>query len=388
MKVLLVCESVSNNNSGGKVVRYITKILKSKFYEVELIVINGIKPSVEDAFLQENAIYFLNYKSKKESALRHFIKPTFVTQYVKIIQHFKPDVIHFASFLNSKTKFLINSATDLGFKVILQPWIYDFFCQQGYAYRNSNSCTLCLQKGYFQSLLYGCGTIKNSLTALGNAQLQKSAINANLFLSSNSFMDDVLVKYGVNKKKIYRFPVPYDIIEYKIEELGEEDYFIFYGQSKDFKGINILINIFKELPSVKLKILSSNIYVPETEITPNIEILNNYSWENGLGTLIKKSKGVILPSIWPTTTEYALYEAMNFKKAIIAFNIGAHKDLLIDQHNALISEINDFENIKKSILNLNDDIKLRRSLGENAFISLHKITSVDVIGQMLKEIYE
>ena len=67
------------------------------------------------------------------------------------------------------------------------------------------------------------------------------------------------------------------------------------------------------------------------------------SWNSGLGELIANSQGIVIPSIWPTTTEYGFLEALSFGKPVIAFNISAHKEFLSDKINGYLSPIGDWE---------------------------------------------
>ena len=67
------------------------------------------------------------------------------------------------------------------------------------------------------------------------------------------------------------------------------------------------------------------------------------SWKTGLGNLIANSNGVIIPTIWPTTTEFGWLEALALGKPTITFNIGVHKELMINRYNGLTSPLGDFK---------------------------------------------
>ncbi|MPN35964.1 hypothetical protein SDC9_183469 [bioreactor metagenome] len=67
------------------------------------------------------------------------------------------------------------------------------------------------------------------------------------------------------------------------------------------------------------------------------------SWDSGLGELIAASQGVIIPSIWPTTTEYGWLEALALSKPTITFDISAHHEFMQNRVNGMLSPIGDFE---------------------------------------------
>lgn len=384
MNVLFVCESVSKSASGGKVVNFVTDLLLTNGHAVYLFCLN----KTDSGNNKNDIITYATNQSKVISGLKHFIKGADVKQFKKVMANFNPDIVHVSSFLPSKSRFFIEYAKFYSAKVFLQPWTHHFFCHQGYAFRDGKACDLCVEKGYLQSIKNRCATIKNIHSIISRSFIQHSALKANGFLSSNTFMDEILLKYGIGNEKIFRFPIPYEIKDVKELNKGdEEDFFIFYGQPTKFKGIDILINTFVELKNIRLKIFPAQFYQPKKELPSNIEIINEISWNNGLDDAIKKAKAVVLPTLWPTTTEYALYEAMNYKKAIVAFNVGAHKEILTDGYNALVAEQNDFQKFKNSIILLNENKELKRKLGENAFKSLQKLTSNETIYKILMKVY-
>lgn len=386
MKILIIGSSVYYNASGGKVVRYIAEILKTNGHEVRIMVFGDEREDINDDFHKEFQVNYF-YDNSKFRKFRHIINTIKIEEIKKILKFFSPDIVHFAPFDYSISRFLIEVAIKSKIKVILQPWIYNFFCHQMYAYMDRKACSACIDKGYIQSIKNHCTRIRNLNSIINRILIQKTAQHASLFLSSNYFMDQILFKYCVRKDKIVRFPIPYKIQDLGDDNKDEGDYFIFYGQVKDFKGIDILINVFKRLDEVKLKIYPSSFYNPKIEISSNILIVNNVSWDNGLNNAIQKSKAVIIPTLWPTTTEYTLYEAMNYRKAIIAFNIGAHKEILVDGYNAILIESGDEKGLKEGILSIDNDKEKRLKLGNNAYTTLTNITSPNVIYNKLMDIY-
>ena len=58
--------------------------------------------------------------------------------------------------------------------------------------------------------------------------------------------------------------------------------------------------------------------------------------------MIAGSQGVLIPSIWPTTTEYGLLEALALGKPIIAFDIAAHSEFIKNGVHGFLCPLGDF----------------------------------------------
>jgi glycosyltransferase involved in cell wall biosynthesis len=389
MKIIIVGSSAYFNASGGKVLRYITNNLMSNGHEVEIVIFGNPREDSNDFFHKNFNISYLGNRGAGYNRFNHILKYSKLQRFEEILISAKPDLVHFAPFDYSISRYAIETAIKTKNRVILEPWTYNFFCHQMFAYREGNACSLCVETGYYQSIKMHCATACNIHSIISRKLIQSSALKANGFLSSNSFLDEVLLKYGVEPTKIFRFPIPYEIKDSTtICGENEEDYFIFYGQFKDFKGIEVLTDIFSNLPGINLRIYPIGPYSQFKKISTNIKIYNDVTWGSGLDAAIKNAKAVVLPTLWPTTTEYALYEAMNNYKAIVAFNIGAHKEILINGYNALVARVGNINEFTDAILLLNKDKELRTKLGQNAFVSLKKLTSPDIIYKMLMDIYK
>lgn len=389
MRILLVCDSTYYKSSGGRVTRYLNKILKNNNHEVKMIVVSEKRDDTDwDPFYNENDIVFIPIRNKLRYKLANLlIRTKEVEIFKESLKTFLPEVVHFASFDIGKPAQFINESKKIGAKVVLQPWIMSFYCAQGYGFRNNMPCTLCANGNYLHALKNKCIPFKGIFSLLKRRYLQNASKKADAFLSSNSELDQILLKYGVNKNKILRFPVPFDYTSLKPIEEENNDYFIFYGQPIASKGINVLLDVFNNNVNQLLKIYPSPSLPIDTIKSNNIEIINGINWTNGLGDAIALSKVVLIPTLWATTIEYALYEAMLFKKPIILFNVGAHKDIFKNKFNALVVEPNDFEYFAKCIIELDENAKLRKSIGDNGYKTLLKINNPNKLLAELLEAY-
>ncbi len=379
MKILLVCESSHVYESGGRVVRYLTKILKKENNQVKLLVLSTKRDDYElGDFYKENDVEFLPIRMDIISrTARLFYKTKEIKSFTEMLCDYSPDVVHFASFDHTKPAQFISEAKRYGAKVILQPWTMHFYCSQGFGFRNGQQCTLCANGNYLNALTKKCVTIRSIPSLIEKKVSHKKALNADLFLSSNTKLDTILNKYGAKKSQIYRFPIAFDYTFFDKQSEKSEDYFIFYGQANSHKGLNVLLDIFAELPEQKLKIYPMSNLPKNISNSKNVEIVNGVSWNNGLGDAILKSKAVLMPSLWSTSTEYALCEALLMKKAVVLFNVGVHIDIFKNGYDALIIEPNDTVSFANAILALDNNEELRKSIGNNGYKTLLEVNNPD-----------
>jgi glycosyltransferase involved in cell wall biosynthesis len=386
MKILIVCESARKHESGGRVVRYLTKILKTGNHQLKLVVLNN-DPN-PDEFYTENNVEFIPIRTGFYS---RFANIGLVTKesirFKKILKGFLPEVVHFASFDNGKPPRFITEANASGATVVLQPWTMQFYCEQGFGFRDGEKCNLCAGGNYINALTKKCTNYKGIPALIKKKLLHKEALNADVFLSSNSELDQILLDYGVRKDKIVRFTVPFDYTFLIPPKTSEQNYSIFYGQPNAHKGLNVLIDVFEMLPKQMLKVYPLSL-APETFKSDNVEVINGISWTSGLPEAIASSKMVLVPSLWSTSTEYSMCEALLFKKPVVVFNTGVHTHIFKNKVNAMVVAPNDIEAYANAITELSENDELRQTIGENGYKSLLEINSINNLYPQLIEAYQ
>lgn len=359
MKILLVCESFSAKLSGGKVARYLYEILYNNGHQVEVAVTGNFDedtPVVQRFPQQVTAIPKLTRLKRLHSLLDHEVVPT---RLVQLIEKFQPDVAHFASFDHTKSANLYYHCKSKGIRTALQPWTMHFFCAQGFGYRDNKNCQKCIDKGYLSALTERCVRPLSVFKQIERKILHDRVVtSADALLSSNRDLDEILLSYGISNTKLFRFPVAFDVSRVATPITRNGDYYIYYGQAEAHKGLRFVIDLFSRLPKKKLKIYPMAAMRITENLPPNIEIFNGLSWDNGLLEAISGAKAVLIPSLWKTSTEYSLCEAMAMKKPVVAFDIGAHKELLSHRKNAMVVNPYDAEQFLGALNELERDPEL------------------------------
>jgi glycosyltransferase involved in cell wall biosynthesis len=205
------------------------------------------------------------------------------------------------------------------------------------------------------------------------ANLRNSSRNASWFLSSNSDMDHKLALYGVAEEKILHLPLPFESNGLENMVARDDGYFIYHGQVTDYKGVHVIKRLLDSNTNVRIFIcppfgqetLLQNFGITEGD-HPNLRIIRGVNWSNGLEQYLANSRGVLLPTLWPTTVEYALLESLALGKPTIAFAIGAHKDYLLDRSNAMVADPQDIDGYCQRVAEINSNAELRSTVSSGA----------------------
>ena len=389
MKILFVCESFSSKLSGGKVVRYLHQILTSHGHEVRIAITSPFNET--DTLIEGGDLFITAIPSRTRYYWRLYAlaKSNKVSkEFSRLIDEFMPDVVHFASFDHAKSTNLYRYCHDRKIRIILQPWTMHFYCAQGFGFKKNHQCTRCITDGFSTAITQGCTSLRGSVNQLERASLRRMAVDsADIVLSSNSDLDEILQDYGIPRQKIRRFPIAFDPSKTVPVATRQGDYYIYYGQANSHKGTDFIIELFSALPDKKLKLYPMMPYSTEKPLPPNIEIVPGLGWDTGLRDAIANAKAVVVPSLWATSTEYSLCEAMTMRKPVVVFDVGVHKNFLTHRENALVVEVGNREQFKAALDELDADPQLYARLADAGAARVAEINAPARLHEQLMDAY-
>lgn len=389
MKILFVCESFSSKLSGGKVVRYLHKILTSNGHSVKIAITSPFNELDTWIAGGEKFITAIPTKTRYYWRLYSLIDAHDVSpEFTRLVDEFAPDVVHFASFDHAKSPNLYRYCKSRNIRIVLQPWTMHFYCAQGFGYRGNQQCTLCIDCGFSTAITQGCASLRGVVGQLERSALHDTAIHsADVLLSSNIDLDGVLRAYGIPQEKIYRFPVAFDTSDTVAVPTTNGDYYIYYGQAVTHKGIDFIVDLFSELPNKKLRIYPMVAYSAGRRMPSNIDVVPGLGWDNGLREAIANAKAVLVPSLWMTSTEYSLCEAMIMKKPVVVFNVGVHKNILSDRENAMVVDVQDKVKFKAALEELEQDPMLYDRLAAAGAARIEEVNDPEKLHAQLMYAY-
>ena len=390
MKILFVCESFSSKLSGGKVVRYLRQILADRGHDVRVAITSPFDKA--DTWMAGADKFITSIPSRPRFYWRLYglaNKHDVPIEFSRLVDDFAPDVVHFASFDHTKSVNLYQYCADRKLRIVLQPWTMHFYCAQGFGFREGSQCTRCIDDGFTSAISTGCTSLRGAVSQFERLSLRRMATrSADVVLSSNSDLDNILLAYGITEEKIHRFPIAFDSSKTAaLEQKAGGDYFIYYGQANSHKGTDFIIDLFRQLPDKKLKLYPMAAYATDEPLPPNIEVVPGVGWGSGLREAIERAKAVVVPSLWATSTEYSLCEAMVMQKPVIVFGVGVHKDILTDRKDAMVIQVGNREQFKAALDALDDDPSLCGRIAEAGAARIKEINGADRLHTLLMSAY-
>lgn len=132
--------------------------------------------------------------------------------------------------------------------------------------------------------------------------------------------------------------------------------FIFYGRIEEYKGLDLLLEVFKdrELQNIRLLIVGRG--RKDKEIKDkikniiNITFINEYVPNRDLAKYIMESKFVILPYKTATGTQ-TIQIANYYNKMVLTTKVGCFKEYIKEGKNGLFINKQEYKSLKEAILN-------------------------------------
>lgn len=365
-RVLLIPDSYLGDFSGA----YVSQIAKKLLLELGCIVAVFSDEVSEDGTESDGTKLYSRYPCNFTA---NWFQGKHRRQYKHVLDDFCPDAIYTLGSVTNKNIIYWSMARKRGIKVISKIFMQDFFCYNYYANDQNGLCTKCLDHGFKEALFHKCvrstdkgfvGLIRRLNSTINRYRLQKELTKADAVITSSQQQVDFYVRYGVPRERCYSTPLYFNGDKLKNYTPSMGDYYVFVAQNRIDKGIHLLKDV--------LKYCNSNVRVVAAYTSQkNIEYaLENYglrpyvemgilemrlncTWKTNLGDVIAASRGVINPSIWPSTTEFVLLETLGLKKPIFTFNVGIHSEIIESGVNGFVAETPQqmAEQINKFLLN-------------------------------------
>lgn len=350
-RILIIPDAYFGDFSGA----YVTQIAKRLLTEMGCVVAiysdEVLKNSIEE---DGTKIY---YRSKCSFSANWF-QWKYGKKYKDVLDDFQPNAIYTLGSVTNKNIIYWSIARKRGIKIISKIFMQDFFCYNYYANDKDGLCTKCLDEGFWQALFKNCVRtkhhgliefIKKLNSTINRYRLQRELIKADAVITSSQQQVDFYVKYGIPREHCYITPLYFNGDKLKKYLPRKGNYYVFVAQNRIDKGAHLLKDILKYCDS-NTKVVAAYAsqkgidyalanYGLQPYVDKGILVMrNNCTWKTNLGDVIAASRGVINPSIWPSTTEFVLLEVLGLKKPIFTFNVGIHPEIIRSGQNGFVAD--------------------------------------------------
>lgn len=281
--------------------------------------------------------------------------------FVKVLDAFKPHVVHLHNIHSYLSPVVAELAYSRGIRVVWTLHDYKLICPAYSCLNRGSVCELCFNSKH-HVLTQHC--FKESVPASALAWVEalkwnrkRLERNTHAFICPSIFMRNQMLKGGYNAHKLHVLnnfidPVKLEAMK-KLAGEPKEDYYTYIGRLSEEKGLETLLKVARELP-YKLKIAGGGPLKQKLiheYRSDNIEFLGRLDAVE-VSRLLAHSRLLIQPSEWYENNPLSTIEALCAGVPVVGSQIGGIPEL-IDPSNGLTYPWGDkleLEQCLKSIL--------------------------------------
>lgn len=261
--------------------------------------------------------------------------------FLRMLNDFRPDVVHLNNIHSYLSPIVGKLAHDFGAKVVWTLHDYKLICPVYTCTRDGKPCELCFNNK-INVLSHRC--MKGSLAASGIAWLEALRWNrkrleksTDLFICPSQFMAQKLEQAGYAKDKIAsltNFVAPEMIESYADSNPDGKrgEYYCYVGRLSEEKGIGTLLEAAANLP-YKLKVAGGGPMEEDLKNRygnhPNIEFMGHLGGEE-VRALLNGAKFSVIPSEWYENNPLSVIESLCAGTPVVGARIGGIPELVAD----------------------------------------------------------
>lgn len=290
--------------------------------------------------------YFPKNMSKLMAFTRPFGSHEVKSTFKKLLDDFKPDVVHLNNVHTQLSPVMAELAHQRGIKVVWTLHDYKLLCPRYDCLKYGNTiCETCFKGDKKACLDNKCMKGLKLASFIGYKEAivwnrERLEASTDVFICPSQFMADKMVQGGFSKSKMQTLCNFIDVEKCKfsstdgtdytddVELLPEkEDYYCFIGRLSHEKGAKTLIEAANQLPH-KLVIIGGGPLMDELKSVAhtNIEFVGFKQWDD-IKQLVGKARFSVIPSEWYENNPLSVIEAQCLGTPVLGANIGGIPEL-------------------------------------------------------------
>lgn len=289
----------------------------------------------------------------------------------EIIKRERPDVAHIHNIFINITPSVYLALREEHVPIVQSLHNYRFFCIRGSFFNNGRVCEKCCKdKRFFNALIKKCwrNSFFLSFCLIRLLFKRRSFLNSiDSYIATSRFSRDKFIDLGLEKEKVF-LKVNFLTIE---PERNNQDcnYALFLGRLVDYKGIETLMEAFKIGTSFNLKIIGDGPLRKKVQAFASAH--KNIEWlgpvdKSSVFEAVRNSSFVIFPSECYENMPMVIIESFAFSKPVLASNIGAIKEFVIDGISGILFEPGNEKDLAAKVSYLFSHSNERREMGQSA----------------------
>lgn len=290
--------------------------------------------------------YFPKNMSKLMAFTRPFGAHEVKSTFKKLLDDFKPDVVHLNNVHTQLSPVMAELAHQRGIKVVWTLHDYKLLCPRYDCLKNGNTiCETCFNGDKKACLDNKCMKGSKLASFIGYKEAvvwnrERLEACTDVFICPSQFMADKMVQGGFSKSKMQTLCNFIDVEKCKLSSTDgtdytddvellpkKEDYYCFIGRLSHEKGAKTLIEAANQLP-YKLVIIGGGPLMEELKSVAhtNIKFVGFKQWDD-IKQLVGKARFSVIPSEWYENNPLSVIEAQCLGTPVLGANIGGIPEL-------------------------------------------------------------
>lgn len=342
-RVLIVNKFYYNRGGDCVCTLNLEALLKAQGWDVAVYAMKYPEnfPNEYDKYFAEEVSFAGGIGAKLAAAKRLLGMGDIKSSFAKILQDFKPDVVHLQNIHSYLSPIVAKMAKDFGAKVVWTLHDYKLLCPSYSCLRDGKPCELCFTDKS-QVLKKRC--MKGSLVASALAYFEAKRWNrkrlecyTDTFVCPSEFMARKMAQGGFSKDKLHTIcnfidPAKLTVLE-SMQVDSRESYYLYVGRLSEEKGVATLLNVASQLP-YKLKVAGGGSLADEFRAKykncAHIEFLGHCSAEE-VANLLSTAICLVCPSECYENNPLSVIESLCAGTPVIGANIGGIPELIEDE---------------------------------------------------------
>jgi glycosyltransferase involved in cell wall biosynthesis len=377
LRVLLVPDVIWGDNSGAESARFTSSSLHKLGYDVGVY-------AYEDTSGQKGNSAACNFRfipRRQSSSFHHFWGGKIRDEFEHVLVDYRPDYVFFVGAAISKPYHLFKACLEKNVPFNLLFYINDYYCSRIYAGLKDGPCFRCINGNYVHAYLNDCLNKRPHIVQFVKSALVLRRLKSVLLKCHKviGYSDDQLslyLRYGFATEQCIKSPVHFNNECIQNVESRRGDYFVLCGQSSIEKGWHYMADVVRLCPATHFKFVFPTKEIAEKQSaifglqefvsSGQIEIVTGLQDHDDLMKLLARSRGVLIPSNYPTTGEFVMMESLGLGKPVIVFDAGIHPDIIRSGENGLMANVGNVKDFARHINHLNSDDELYSKLEQGA----------------------
>lgn len=310
----------------------------------------------------------------------------------KVIEKFKPDIIHLNNINFQLTPAIIEEAHKKGIPIIQTVHDYQMICPNHLLFNihNLKPCELCFGDNKWHCSKNKCihgSKIKSFFGSL-EALLYKKRRTYELveqYICPSFFMEEKLLQNSIYKGKTVTIHNFIEQIQ-KLDNPKKENYVLYFGRLSQEKGLDLFLNCCKRLKNIKFIIAGSGPMEQQCYGVENVEFVG-FKTGKELEEIIGKALFSVYPSLWYENCPLSILESESLGTPVIASAMGGITELIEHKQTGILVEQLEEKEFCEAIQSLYEDRELLSNITENCLNKRKDMITLESYCKLLMELY-